>query len=80
MVGATLTGIKCPFCRSSLALDRIGVHFQKFCSGIATAAAREASMKKFNQFYTHLQSQARGEITMEELQNEADKLFLPGKQ
>ena len=39
---------------------------------------REASMKKFNQFYTHLQSHSRGEITIEELQNEANKLFLPG--
>ena len=77
--GATLTGIKCPYCRSSLALDRIGVHFQKFCSGIPTVTARETSMKKFNQFYTHLQSHARGEITIEELQNEANKLFLPGK-
>jgi hypothetical protein len=75
--GATLTGIKCPYCGSSLGLDRIGVHFQKFCSGIQTVAAREAAMKKYNQFYTHLQSQARGEITIEELQNEANKLFTP---
>ena len=75
----TLTGIKCPYCGSSLALDRIGVHFQKFCSGIQTVTAREASMKKYNQFYTHMQSQARGEITMEELQNEANKLFVPVK-
>ena len=74
-----MTGIKCPHCRSSLALDRIGVHFQKFCSGIPTGTAREDSMKKYNQFYTHLQSHARGEITIEELQNEANKLFLPGK-
>jgi len=37
------------------------------------------SMKKYNQFFTHLQSHSRGEITIEELQNEADKLFLPGK-
>jgi len=37
------------------------------------------SMKKYNQFYTHLQSHSREEITTEELQNEADKLFLPGK-
>jgi hypothetical protein len=74
-----MTGIKCPYCRSSLALDRIGVHFQKFCSGIPTVAAREASMKKYNQFYTHLQSHARGEITTEELQDEADKLFRAGK-
>jgi hypothetical protein len=36
-------------------------------------------MKKYNQFYTCLQSHARGEITVEELQNEANKLFLPGK-
>jgi hypothetical protein len=44
-----------------------------------TGAAREASMKKYNQFFTHLQSHLRGEITTEELQAEADKLFLPGK-
>ena len=74
-----VTGIKCPHCRSSLALDRIGVHFQKFWAAITTAEAREASMKKYNQFYTQMQSQARGEITMEELQHEADKLFAPGK-
>ena len=74
-----MTGIKCPYCRSNLALDRIGVHFQKFCSGIPTGTAREASMKKYNQFYTHLQSHSRGEITIEELQNEANKLFLSGK-
>jgi len=55
------------------------VHFQKFCSGIPSAAAREASMKKYNQFYTYLQSHSRGEITIEELQDEANKLFLPGK-
>jgi len=73
-----LTGIQCPYCRSSLALDRIGVHFQKFCSGM-TATAREASMKKYNQFYTHLQSHLRGEITIEELQKEADKLFIASK-
>ena len=72
-----MAGIKCPYCRSSLALDRIGVHFQKFCSSIG--ANREAAMKKYNQFYTHLQSHSRGEITIEELQKEADKLFLPGK-
>ena len=71
-----MTEIKCPYCRSSLALDRIGVHFQKFCSGIATGMVREASMKKYNQFYTHLQSHSRGEITIEELQTEANKLFL----
>jgi len=40
-----------------------------------TGAAREASMKKYNQFYTQLQSHSRGEITIEELQKEADKLF-----
>jgi hypothetical protein len=51
------------------------MHFQKFCPGIRTDAAREASMKKYNQFYTHLQSHSRGEITIEELQNEANKLF-----
>jgi hypothetical protein len=73
-----LTGIKCPYCRSSLALDRIGVHFQKFCSGIVTEMARETSMKKYNQFYTQLQSHSRGEITIEELQIEANKLFVPG--
>jgi len=55
------------------------VHFQKFCSGIPTGTARVASMKKYNQFYTHLQSHSRGEITLEELQNEANKLFLSGK-
>jgi len=32
-------------------------------------------MKKFNQFYMQLQSHSRGEITTEELQAEADKLF-----
>lgn len=71
----TATGIKCPHCRGSLALDRIGVHFQKFCTAVTTAAAREISMKKYNQFYTQLQSHARGEITIDELQQEADKLF-----
>ena len=75
----TLTGIKSPYCRGSLALDKIGVHFQKFCSAITTTSDRETSMKKFNQFYTHLQSHARGEITTEELQTEADKLFRTGK-
>jgi hypothetical protein len=74
-----ITGIKCPYCRSGLPLDRIGVHFQKFCSGILTEAARETSMKKYNQFYTQLQSHGRGEITTEELQKEADKLFIPVK-
>jgi len=70
-----LPEIKCPYCRSSLALDRIGVHFQKFCSGISAGNIRETSMKKYNLFYTHLQSYSRGEITIEELQQEADKLF-----
>lgn len=74
-----MTGIKCPHCRSSLALGQIGVHFQKFCSGILTDMARETSMKKYNQFYTQLQSHSRGEITTEELQTEADKLFRSGK-
>ena len=32
-------------------------------------------MKKYNQFYTQLQSHSRGEITVEELQDEANKLF-----
>ena len=58
-----MTGIKCPYCRSSLALDRIGLHFQKFCSAITTVTARETAMKKYNQFYTQLQSHGRGEIT-----------------
>jgi hypothetical protein len=57
-------------------LDRIGVHFQKFCSAIKTDLARESSMKKFNLLYAHMQSHARGEVTLEELQIEADKLFL----
>ena len=71
-----MTGIKCPHCRSSIGLDRIGVHFQKFCPAIQTATAREASMKKFNLLYTHMQSHSRGEITIDELQKEADKIFL----
>ena len=71
--GMTLSVIKCPYCRSSLALDHIGVHFQKFCSG--KGANQEASVKKYNPFYTHLQSHSRGEITTEELQKETDKLF-----
>jgi hypothetical protein len=74
-----MAGIKCPYCRSSLALDRIGVHFQKFCAGITNEAARESSMKKFNRFYTELQSHSRGEITVEELQEAANKLFGPGR-
>ena len=32
-------------------------------------------MKKFNQFYMQLQSHARGEISIEELQTEANTLF-----
>jgi len=36
-------------------------------------------MKKFNRFYTQLQSHSRGEMTIEELQREADKLFLVDK-
>jgi hypothetical protein len=70
-----MTGIKCPHCGAALALDRIGVHLQKFCTSIPTPSAREASMKKYNQFYTSLQSHSRGEITIEELQIEANKLF-----
>ena len=70
-------GIVCPHCKGSVALDRIGVHFQKFCSAIKTEAAREESVKKFNRLYMHLQSHARGEITLTELQAEADKIFLP---
>ena len=73
--GGCVTGIQCPYCRSAVALDRIGVHFQKLCSAIQTESARDASMKKFNQFYMHLQSHSRGEITTPELQAEADKLF-----
>ncbi len=69
-------GIKCPHCKSSVALDRIGVHFQKFCSAMRTDSARESSMKKFNQLYTHMQSHSRGEMTIEELQKEADRIFL----
>jgi hypothetical protein len=73
--GGLLTGIRCPYCKSAVALDRIGVHFQKFCSAIQTTLARDSSMKKYNQFYMQLQSHSRGEITTEELQAEADKLF-----
>jgi hypothetical protein len=40
-----------------------------------TEAEREAGMKKFNRLYTHMQSHARGEITTEELQAEADKIY-----
>ena len=75
MPTAKPTGIDCPYCRSRLGLDRIGVHFQKFCSGVRTQTERETSMKKYNQFFTHLQSHSRGEITIEELQLEADKFF-----
>jgi hypothetical protein len=71
-----MAGIRCPHCKSNVALDRIGPHFQKFCAGIKTEIAREASVKKFNRFYLHLQEHARGEITAEELQAEADKIFL----
>jgi hypothetical protein len=70
-----MTGIKCPHCKSSLALDRIGMHFQKFCSAMKTDFAREASMRKFNLLYMHMQSQQRGEMTIEEVQSEAEKLF-----
>ena len=70
-----MSGIKCPHCKASLALDRVGAHFQKFCSAIRTDAAREESMKKFNRLYMHMQSHARGEITADELQAEADKIF-----
>jgi len=70
-----MTGIKCPHCGSNLALDRIGVHFQKFCPKMPAGAAREASMKKYNEFYMQLQSHSRGEITAEELQAAANRLF-----
>lgn len=68
-----MSGIRCPHCHSSLSLDRIGVHFQKFCTAPKTAL--DASMKRYNQLYVHMQSHARGEITAEELQEEAEKLF-----
>ena len=71
----SMNGIVCPHCKASVALDRIGLHFQKFCSAIKTDAAREESMKRFNRFYLHLQSHSRGEITLEELQAEADRIF-----
>ena len=70
-----MSAITCPNCKASLALDRIGVHFQKFCSAIKTEASRELSVKKFNRLYPYMQSRARGEITLEELQAEADKIF-----
>jgi len=57
-------------------LDRIGVHFQKFCPATKTDAAREDSIKKFNRLYLEIQSHARGEITIQELQAVADKIFL----
>jgi hypothetical protein len=41
-----------------------------------TASAREASVLKFNRLYLQMQSHARGEMTLEELQAEADKIFL----
>ena len=68
-------GINCPNCKAHLALDRLGAHFQKLCPGIRTEAARELSVKKFNRLYPYLQSHGRGEITSEELQAEADKIF-----
>jgi hypothetical protein len=70
-----MAGIKCPHCRSTVALDRVGVHFQKFCPAAKTPAEQEASLKRYNQLYTHIQSQARGEITLDELQKLADKIF-----
>jgi hypothetical protein len=74
-----MTTIECPHCRSTLTLDKVGVHFQKFCSGLQVAGAeRESSMKKFNRLYIHMQSHARGEITESELQAEADRIF-PGR-
>lgn len=71
-----MSGIKCPHCKAALALDKIGVHFQKFCSAVRTESAREASLKKFNKLYSHMQSHLRGELTVDELQKEADKIFL----
>jgi hypothetical protein len=44
-----------------------------------TGGDREAAMKKYNRFYTQLQSHTRGEITAEELQKEAEKVFAPAK-
>jgi len=74
-----MTVIKCPHCRSTIPLDKVGAHFQKFCSGLQAAGAdREASVKKFNRLYIHMQSHARGEITASELQTEAEKIF-PGR-
>jgi hypothetical protein len=72
-----MTGIQCPHCKATVALDRIGAHFQKFCPAAKTEAAREASMKQFNRLYLHIQAQSRGEITLAELQAEADKIFPP---
>ena len=74
-----MSGIKCPHCKSTVALDRIGVHFQKFCSAAKTEAARDASLKQFNKLYLHMQAHARGEITIAELQAEADKIFVTPK-
>ena len=71
-----MTGIRCPHCKASVALDRIGVHFQKFCPAMKTDSAREASVLKFNRLYLQMQSHARGGMTIEELQAEADKIFL----
>jgi glutaredoxin len=71
-----VSGIKCPHCKASLALDKIGVHFQKFCSAAKTESEREAAMKKFNLLYMEMQAHARGEITVAELQAEADRIFL----
>ena len=70
-----MSGIICPNCKASIALDRVGTHFQKFCTGIKTEAARELSVKKFNWLYPCMQSHARGEISSAELQAEADKIF-----
>ena len=71
--------IKCPHCRSTLPLEKVGAHFQKFCSGLqAPGADRENSVKKFNRLYLQMQAHARGEITESELQAEADKIF-PGR-
>ena len=70
-----MTGIRCPYCQGALALDKIGVHFQKFCPAIKSETDRDAALRKYNQFYSQLQSHHRGEITIDELQEEADRLF-----
>ena len=44
--------------------------------GIQHAIIATASVKKFNQLYMQMQSHARGEMTVEELQAEADRIFL----